>query len=107
MDSVKSIVSFKIKKGYVTRLSIKQSFFHQFVNNFSALLLCDINFLEIFDIGGFFQTFFITRSTEIVIELNFWLGIYVPYILEFNIKYSPILYYSNSLSIIFSSLAYY
>ena len=32
----------------------------------------------------FFQIFVISRScTEILIELNFWLGMYVPYILKY------------------------
>ena len=40
----------------------------KFVNKFSALLLCKINFLDIFDVGDFFQIFVVSRSTEILIE---------------------------------------
>ena len=57
-------------------------FFYQFVDNFSALLLCKINVLDIFDTGNFFQIFVISRSTEILIESNFWLEMYVTYILK-------------------------
>ena len=34
--------------------------------------------------GDFFQIFLISRSTEILIKSNFWLEIYVPYILKLN-----------------------
>ena len=55
---------------------------YQFVNNFSALLLCKINVLVFFDTGHFFQIFVISRNTEILIESNFWLGMYSPCILN-------------------------
>ena len=50
--------------------------------HFSELLLCKINVLDIFDTGDFFQILIISRSTWILIESNFWLGMYVSYILN-------------------------
>ena len=35
------------------------------MNNFSALLLCKINILNIFNKGDFYQIFLISQSTEI------------------------------------------
>ena len=55
--------------------------FHQLVNNFSKLSLCKINVFDIFNMV-FFQIFVISRSSEIMIEPNFFLGIFVPYILK-------------------------
>ena len=42
--------------------------FYQFINNFSALLLCKINKRDILDRGDYFQILLISRSTEILIE---------------------------------------
>ena len=42
--------------------------FYKLIDNFSELLLCKINVLDIFDIGDFFQIFVLSRNTEIVIE---------------------------------------
>ena len=53
-------------------------FVYQFINSFSALLLCKINFLDFFEMDDFFQIFVILRNTEILMELNYWLGIYSP-----------------------------
>ena len=39
------------------------TFFHRFVNNFSALLFCKINSLEIFNTVDFFQIFVALRNT--------------------------------------------
>ena len=49
-----------------------KNIFHQFINSFSSLL----------DKGEFSSDFFISRSSEILIESNFWLGMYVPYIFK-------------------------
>ena len=70
----------KNKKEYVIHLIIEQLLFYQFINNFSALLLCKINSLDIFDMGDFDQIFVISWSTEILIQSKFWLEIYTPYI---------------------------
>ena len=62
-------------------LIIFGNFFSLFVNNFSAsFLLCKKNVLGIFDMGDFIQIFVISRNTEILIESNFWLWMYVTYI---------------------------
>ena len=85
MNSEQSINSFEIKKDRLPDylLFIAQLFFYLFVNNFSALLvLCKINILDSFDMRDFFQIFIISRTTKILIELNFWLGTHVPYILN-------------------------
>ena len=49
-----------------------------------ALLLCKMSVLEIFGIGDFFRLKkkCILRSTKILAKPNFWLGMYVPYILK-------------------------
>ena len=81
MESEKSITSFKMKKGMLPE-HLSNIFFYLFVNKFSALLLCKINVLDIFNMGDFFQIFVISRTIEILIESNFWLGTYLPQILE-------------------------
>ena len=59
------------------------SLVYQFFNNFLALLLLyKINFLDFFDTGDFFQFFFISRNTKILMETNYWLEMYVQYILK-------------------------
>ena len=58
-----------------------------FVNKFSALFLCKINFFDILDMGDIFQVFVISRTTEILIESNFMLAMYVPFILKFYDDY--------------------
>ena len=82
MHFEKSINLFEMKKDYVPWLFIIQLFFYLFVNNFSVLLLWKINVFDIFDMSDLFQIFVISRSAEILIESNFWLGMYVPYILK-------------------------
>ena len=57
-------------------------FFTNLLSNFLALLLCKMKVLGIFNKVDFFQIFFILPSTEILIESNFWLGMYAPYILK-------------------------
>ena len=67
----------KIKNWYGLKKSINYfDFFNQFFDNFSTLLLCKINFLDIFNMAHLFQIFVISQSTEILIESNFWLGRY-------------------------------
>ena len=44
--------------------------FYQFFYDFSTLLLCKVNFLNIFNIHDFFQILVKSRSIEILIELN-------------------------------------
>ena len=61
---------------------LKNYFFYQFVNDLPALFLYRINLLGIFGMGEFLQIFIISRSTEVLIESNFWLGMCVPYILN-------------------------
>ena len=41
-----------------------------------------MNFLNIFDMFDFFQIFVTSRNTETSIKSNFWLGMYIPYILN-------------------------
>ena len=43
----------------ISWLFIEQLFFYELVNNFPALLLCQINVLDFFDMGSFFQIFVI------------------------------------------------
>ena len=37
--------------------------------------------------GDFFRIFVTSRNTEILIESNYWLRLYVPYILKFRLEY--------------------
>ena len=67
---------FKIKKDGLPDNLLKNYFFYQFVSNFLALLLCKINVLDIYDMGDSIQIFFTSWNTEILIESNFWLGVY-------------------------------
>ena len=62
MDSEKSINLFKIKKEKVTWLFIEQFFCYWFVNNFSGLLLCKINILDIFSMDNFFHISYIRNN---------------------------------------------
>ena len=48
----------------------------------ALLLLWKINVLDIFDMCDFFQIFFISRTTDIIIAANFRFGVYVQYILK-------------------------
>ena len=85
----------KLKKNKSPDHLLRNFFLYQILNIFSALLLlCKINVLEVFDKGDFFQIFVISRSTKILIESNFWLGIYVPYILN-NQNWPPFTGCSN------------
>ena len=75
MNSKKSINSFQMKEdrtpGYLSKI------FCQFFNNFSALLLSKIYVIDIFNMVTYFQIFLTSRSTEILIVSNFWLGVYL------------------------------
>ena len=81
MDFEKSISSFEIKEISVAWL-LNIYFSEQILNTFPPLLLCEINVLDNFDMGDFFQIFFISQSTETLIESNVWLGMYMSYILK-------------------------
>ena len=61
---------------------LTDNFFYQYVNNFSELLLCKINVFVIFNMNIKKWIFVTSRSTDILNELNFWLGIYVSYMLK-------------------------
>ena len=76
MNSEQSINSVEIKMNRSPDYLLDNYFFLQFFDNFSALLLCEINVLDIFNISDFFQFFVITRRTEIVIVSNFWVRVY-------------------------------
>ena len=66
-------------------LTVKFFFFNsQFVNKLLALLLYEITLLYMFNTLIFFKIFVISQSTEIIIEPNFWLSMYVPYIPKKN-----------------------
>ena len=51
MDSEKSLNLFEI--GKKDRLLIEKLFFQEFTVNFSALLVCKVNVLDIFDMSDF------------------------------------------------------
>ena len=55
-----------------------------------------INVLDMFHINDFFQILFILRSIGILIGSNFWLGMYVPYVL----KYGRLIILWNKVSLI-------
>ena len=79
MHSKKSTNSFEKKKrrGNLIIHGTIFFFFGQFVNNFSALLLCKIYVFDFFNMVNFFLISIILRSTEIPIVLNFWLRVYM------------------------------
>ena len=70
MDSEKLINAFEIKRAEVTWLFMGQ-FFLPFVDNFLRLLLCKIYIFNIFSMVDSFQIFIISRTTKILIVLNF------------------------------------
>ena len=47
-----------------------------FVDNFLRLLLCKIYIFNIFSVVDSFQIFIISRTTKILIVLNFEVGVY-------------------------------
>ena len=80
--SEKLIYLLEVKKNTLPDYLWDDYFFLQFVNNFSTLLLCKINFLDIVGIGDFLQIFIISRSSEIRMVLNFKLRVYTWSILN-------------------------
>ena len=48
----------RVKKKHSVTWLFFEHVFHQHINNFSAILLCKINVLDIFDIGNFFHIFY-------------------------------------------------
>ena len=58
------------------------NFFYLFVNNFSALFLCEINDIDISNMVDFFQTFVASRNPKTLINSNYFLGMYVPCIFK-------------------------
>ena len=58
MNSEKSINSFEMKKNILPDYSLNNYFICQFINTFSALLLCKINVLDFFDMGDLKKNFF-------------------------------------------------
>ena len=82
MDSKKSINLFQTKKiiGYLIIHCTIIFFTNLYI--FSELLLCKINVLDFSDMDDFFLIFIISRNTQILIESNYRLGMYVPYILN-------------------------
>ena len=84
VDSEKSMNSFKCKKDRSPDYLLNNYFVCQFINNFLLLLLCQIN--DFFDTGYFCNFFVISRNTETMIESNYWLRMYVPYILKGNVQ---------------------
>ena len=76
MNFKKLLNSFENKKRIRSLIIYRTIFLNLFLNNFLALLLFKTNAVEIFDVGDVKKKF-ISRSTEILIELNFWLGLYV------------------------------
>ena len=57
MDSEKSINLFEKKMDRLLDYLSNNYIVYQFFNNFSALLLCKINVLDLFDVGNFFKCF--------------------------------------------------
>ena len=82
MDSEKPINLFERRKDKLPHYLLNNYFVCRFVNNFLVLLLWKINFLDFYEMGDFFQIFVMFVNTEIPIELNYWLGMYVSYILN-------------------------
>ena len=72
MGSEKSITSFEMKKARLPDYLLENYYIYLFLTNFSAWLLCKIYVLDSFDMGDFFQIFVISRTSEILIESNFW-----------------------------------
>ena len=70
------------KKYRLADYLLSGSCVYQFVNNFPALLLCKLNFLNIFDMCDFIQIFVISQSTEMLMKLTLWLGMHMPYVLD-------------------------
>ena len=82
---------YKQKKDKLPDSLLNNNYFYEFVTNFLALLLSKITLLDFSNMGDFFSIFFISRNIEILIELNYALGMYVPrttfYIIEILTKF--------------------
>ena len=82
MDFEKTTNSFERKKNTSPDYLSGNNLFHRFVNSFSKLLLlCKINVIGVFNEVVFLKIFVTSRCTAIIVESNFWLKMYVPYIL--------------------------
>ena len=68
----------------------EQLFFYQFINNLYDWLLCKFNVLEIFSMTDYSKIFVVSRRSEILMESNFWLRMYVRCILKFTEDYKRI-----------------
>ena len=102
MDSEKSINSFNF---IIKWIHCSNDFFYRFVDNSSALILSEI--LDIFDMGDFFFRFKLYR--QVLKFSNFWLGMYMPYIIRVNIEKQYFTFMSEilretSMLFLFSSL---
>ena len=64
----------KKRIGYL--MFLNNYFVHQFVDNFPSLLLRKINAIDFIDMNDLKKNF-ISRNTEILIESNYGLGMYV------------------------------
>ena len=66
------------KKNRLPNYSFNHYFVYQFFNNFSALLLLEINFLDFFDKNDYFQTFVTSRNflKQILIFQTFHLNFF-------------------------------
>ena len=95
MDSEKSINSFEIKMDRLPDYLLNNYFVYQFVKNFFALL-CKINLFDFFDMADFFLIFVISRNIEILIESNYWLGMYVLSILFYQSLWMDRTYIPNN-----------
>ena len=75
----------KQKNGRLLNYLLGNNFFNRVVENFSELLR-KVNILDILNLVNFWKIFVVMQNTEILIESNFWLGMYVPYVLEWLIS---------------------
>ena len=87
-------INLKWKKDKLLDYLLNNSFLYQLINNSPALLLWKIKvfdlFFDVIYLMIYFQIFVISRNTKILIESNYCLGIYVPYILKFETNYYKI-----------------
>ena len=82
MNSEKSINSFHTKNEMLPDYLSHNYYLYLFVNNNLELLLFKINVLDIFNMVDFLKIFVVSRSTEIMMQLNFSLRMYVPSIFK-------------------------
>ena len=79
------LIHMKHKNGRLLNYLLGNNFFNRVVENFSELLR-KVNILDILNLVNFWKIFVVMQNTEILIESNFWLGMYVPYVLEWLIS---------------------